>query len=93
MVRAVAVRGEGIDDIVAAIAKHRAWLSEHGQLQPRRERRAAAEIEAIALGTLRERMGTLRDGEGLPALAAAVAAGRLDPYAAAGRLLAGLEGA
>ena len=29
----VAARGEGIDDVVAAIDKHRAWLVEHGQLQ------------------------------------------------------------
>jgi LAO/AO transport system kinase len=93
VVRAAALRGDGVDDVVAAIAKHRAWLHEHGQLQPRREQRAAAEIEAIAVSTLRERIGTLRHGEGLPELAAAVAAGRLDPYAAAGQLLAGLEGA
>jgi LAO/AO transport system kinase len=91
VVRAVAVRGEGIDDVMAAVAKHRAWLSEHGQLQPRRERRAAAEIEEIALAALRSRIGSLRHGEALPALAADVAAGRLDPYAAAERLLAGLR--
>ena len=53
-------------------------------------RRAAAEIEAIALGTLRARIGSLRDGTALPALAAKVAAGALDPYAAADELLAQL---
>ena len=42
---------EGIDDIVAAIDKHRAWLVEHGELRRRREARAAAEVEAIALGS------------------------------------------
>jgi LAO/AO transport system kinase len=91
VVRAVAAKGEGIDDILAAVDKHRGWLEKHGELGRRREARAAAEVEAIALGTLRERMGSLRDGTGLPALAAAVAAGRLDPYAAARELLAGLE--
>src|SRR5215211_4883476 len=50
VVRAVAVRGEGIDDVVAAIAKHRTWLDESGELRRRREQRAAVEIEAIALG-------------------------------------------
>ena len=89
VVRAVASRGEGVDDIVAAVAKHRAWLSEHGQLRPRRERRAAAEVEGIALATLRTRMVSLK--RGLPALATEVAAGRLDPYAAAARLLASLD--
>lgn len=91
VVRAVASRGEGIDDVLAAIAKHRAWLSERGHLQRRRERRAAAEIEEIALATLRARMGTVGNGRALPGLAADVAAGRTDAYAAAARLLAGLE--
>jgi LAO/AO transport system kinase len=87
VVRSVASRAEGIDDIVAAIDKHRGWLVERGELRRRREARAAAEIEAIALGVLRERMGSVRSGTGLDELAAAVAAGELDPYAAADRLL------
>jgi LAO/AO transport system kinase len=91
VVRAVAVRSEGIDDVVAAIDKHRAWLEAHGELRRRRETRAAAEVEAIALGTLRDRMGSLRDGAALPALAAKVAAGELDPYAAASELLDSLD--
>ncbi|MEU7978092.1 methylmalonyl Co-A mutase-associated GTPase MeaB [Micromonospora sp. NPDC049081] len=88
VVRSIAARGEGIDDIAAAIDKHRAWLEQHDQLRLRREKRAAAEIEAIALGTLRARIGSLRDGTELPALAAKVADGALDPYAAADELLA-----
>jgi LAO/AO transport system kinase len=91
VVRSVAARGEGIDDIVAAIDKHRAWLEDHGELRRRRETRAAAEVEAIALGTLRDRMVSLRDGTGLPELAAKVAAGELDPYAAAAELLDSLD--
>jgi LAO/AO transport system kinase len=90
VVRAVAVRGQGIDDVVAAIDKHQAWLAEHGELTRRRERRAAREVEAIAFGTLRARIGTLRDGTALPDLAAKVASGKLDPYAAADQLLSGL---
>jgi GTPase len=87
VVRAVAVRGEGVDDVVAAIAKHRTWLESAGRLQARREARAAAEVEAIALGTLRARLGSLREGTALSDLAARVAAGRLDPYAAAEDLI------
>ncbi|WP_433297281.1 methylmalonyl Co-A mutase-associated GTPase MeaB [Actinoplanes sp. CA-030573] len=90
VVRATAVRGEGIDEVVAAIGKHRGWLESHGELTRRRERRAAVEVEAIALGTLRARIGNLRDGTALSALAAAVAAGELDPYAAADELIKGL---
>ncbi len=91
VVKTVATRGEGIEAVVTAIAKHRAWLDEHGELEQRRIRRAAAEVEGIALAVLRERIGTLRDEAALPALAAEVAAGDLDPYAAADRLLASLE--
>ncbi|MGW4946286.1 methylmalonyl Co-A mutase-associated GTPase MeaB [Actinoplanes sp. NPDC004185] len=87
VVRAVAVKGEGMDDVVAAIEKHRAWLESGGRLQARREARAAAEVEAIALGTLRARLGSLREGTALSDLAARVAAGRLDPYAAADDLI------
>lgn len=91
VVRAIAARGEGIDDIVAAIDKHRNWMESRGELQRRRAARAAAEIEAIALGVLRDRMGLLREGAALPALAAKVAAGELDPYRAANDLLGQLE--
>ncbi|KWV30062.1 transporter [Micromonospora rifamycinica] len=91
VVRSVAARGEGIDDVAAAIDKHRAWLEQHDQLRLRREKRAAAEIEAIALGALRARIGSLRDGTQLSTLAAKVAEGALDPYAAADELLAQLS--
>jgi LAO/AO transport system kinase len=91
VVRAVASRGEGIDAVIAAIGKHRAWLEEHGELLRRREHRAAVEIEEIALGRLLDRMGHLRAGTQLPTLATAVAEGRLDPYAAADQLLISLD--
>jgi LAO/AO transport system kinase len=87
VVRATAVRGEGIDEVVAAIGKHRDWLSRTGELRRCREARAAAEVEAIAVGTLRARMANLRDGTALGKLAAQVADGTLDPYAAASTLL------
>lgn len=90
VVRSVAARSEGIDEIIEAVAKHRAWLGEHGQLDARREHRASVEVEEIALGVLRGRIGSLREGDALPALAKEVAAGRIDPYAAAERLLAGI---
>jgi len=70
VVRSVAVRGEGIEGVIAAIAKHRAWLEERGELQRRRERRAAVEVEEIALGALRAKIGSLREGTALPMLAA-----------------------
>jgi LAO/AO transport system kinase len=90
VVRAVAVKNEGIDDIAAAIEKHRAWMAGNGEARRRRERRAAGEVEAIALGTLRARLGSVREGTALDALAARVADGEIDPYAAADELIKGL---
>jgi len=90
VVRAAAVKGEGIDDVVAAIDKHRGWLEKTGELRKSRERRAAVEVEAIALGRLRARIGDLRDGTALSTLAARVADGSLDPYTAADQLTASL---
>ncbi|MFF5293567.1 methylmalonyl Co-A mutase-associated GTPase MeaB [Paractinoplanes globisporus] len=90
VVRATAVRGEGIDDVVAAIGRHRAWLESTDNLTRRRQRRASVEVEAIALSTLRSRIGDLREGTALSTLAASVAAGELDPYAAAEELIKGL---
>nr|WP_279579626.1 methylmalonyl Co-A mutase-associated GTPase MeaB [Fodinicola feengrottensis] len=49
IVSTVASEGKGIDDVLTAIDKHRAWMEESGELHRRRLRRAAAEIEAIAV--------------------------------------------
>ena len=87
VVKTVASRGEGVDEVVEALAKHRAWLEETGQMQARRRRRVAEEIEAIAVAALRERMGDLHRGRRLDELADAVLAGALDPYAAADALV------
>jgi LAO/AO transport system kinase len=90
ILRTVASRGEGIDEVVEALDKHRTWLEETGNLRASRRRRAADEIEAIAVTALRERMGDLRSGRGLDELADRVVSGELDPYAAADVLVAGV---
>ena len=64
-----------------------AWLGEHGELERRRARRAASEVEAIAVAGLRARIGDVQGGEALETLAKRVVAGELDPYTAADRLL------
>ncbi|GAA1861916.1 methylmalonyl Co-A mutase-associated GTPase MeaB [Pseudonocardia ailaonensis] len=84
--RTVAARAEGIDEVVAAIGEHRAWLDSSGVGATRRRRRAEREIEAIGLEKVRTRL----DGRRLPELAARVVRGELDPYAAADELLEAL---
>ena len=86
------MQGDGIDELVEAIDKHQAWLVETDALRERRVLRAASEVEAIALATLRARMGQagLTEG-GLAGLAGEVVDGRLDPYAAADQLVDGVR--
>ena len=62
-------------------------LVESGELEVRRVRRAEREIEAIAVASLRERMGDVHGSAALGALADRVVAGETDPYAAADELL------
>ncbi|GAA1749692.1 methylmalonyl Co-A mutase-associated GTPase MeaB [Luedemannella helvata] len=91
VLRTVAARAEGMDDILAALGKHRAWLVEHDVLARRRRERAEVEIGRIALGRLRARLEAVTGDAGLPALAAEVADGAADPYTAAAKLLAALD--
>jgi LAO/AO transport system kinase len=90
IVKTVASQGEGLDELVAEIERHRSWLESSGELGVRRTRRARDEIEAIAVTALRERWGDVHGRSELDELAAAVAAGESDPYAAAETLLAAL---
>ncbi|WP_367135989.1 methylmalonyl Co-A mutase-associated GTPase MeaB [Saccharothrix sp. HUAS TT1] len=90
VVKTVAARAEGLDEVVAAVDAHHAWLVERGELGRRRAARAAGEVEAIALARLRSRIGGLRGAAALGTLAERVVAGELDPYAAADRLVEGV---
>ncbi|MFF7748303.1 methylmalonyl Co-A mutase-associated GTPase MeaB [Streptomyces sp. NPDC007971] len=90
IVKTVAARAEGVDEVVEALEKHRAWMEEHGVLAERRLARAAREVETIAVTALRERIGDLHGDRHLGALAERIVAGELDPYRAADELVAGL---
>jgi len=87
VLKSVASRGEGIGEIVDAIDAHGEWLSSTGELRQRRLARAASEIDVIAVGLLRSRVGALA---GLDQLAQRVVDGQCDPYAAADTLVADL---
>jgi LAO/AO transport system kinase len=84
VVTTVASTGQGIDELAEALEAHRAWASEHGQLQARRRRRARDEVATMAVAQLRARIpaGLLEE------LADAVTDGALDPFAAADALVA-----
>ncbi|UUU24972.1 methylmalonyl Co-A mutase-associated GTPase MeaB [Streptomyces sp. DSM 40750] len=90
IIKTVAARAEGIDEVVEALEKHRAWMEERGVLAERRRSRAAREVETIAVTALRERIADLHGDRRLSSLAERIVAGELDPYRAADELVAGL---
>lgn len=91
IVKTVASRGEGTDELLAALEKHRSWMGERGVLRERRRARAEREVEAIAMTELRARIGDLRGDRRLGALAERVVEGELDAYGAADHLLESLR--
>jgi len=82
-----AMRGDGIDDLVARLDAHGEWLNASGERDRKRLARARDEISAMAVATLRERIGALPGEARLEELAAQVASGKLDPYSAADELI------
>jgi LAO/AO transport system ATPase len=87
IVKTVAAKGIGADEVIAAIAKHHDWMLRHGELDRRRRARAAGEIEAIALAQVRLRFNAVHGSAALDAAAGRVAAGETDPYTAADDLV------
>ncbi len=93
IVRTVAIRGEGIEDLEGAIERHR----EHLELTGERRAREAARARAGFVMVLRERLlaGALERLEAemgrLDAVAARIAAREADPYALADELAARLR--
>jgi len=80
----VAQEGDGVPEVIEALDEHWDWLCSSGELDRRRLARAEAEILALATGSVRARVRAADVGS----LAAKVAAGNLDPAAAAEDLLA-----
>jgi LAO/AO transport system kinase len=88
IVRTVAVREEGIGELVAAVERHRAQAESTGERARRRERQSLARFVDL----LRQRLLDAAFERALPAgametIAAEIAARRLDPYAAVERVL------
>lgn len=89
IVETVATKDEGIDELWAAVEKHRAFQEERGLLTERRRRRIKREITEIVAARQRDRI----EGEAaatLEELTAEVVERRIDPYAAADRLMESL---
>ena len=87
ILKTVASRNEGVDEVVTAIEDRLTWMTGNGVLTERRRSRARDEIEAIAMTALRSRFAHLHGDARLDVLAAKVADGGTDPYSAADELI------
>jgi LAO/AO transport system kinase len=81
---------EGTRELWEAIQAHHSWATATGALEAKRRERLLREVEALAA----ERFRSVAKGalEADPALASELAARRIDPYAAASRIVSGSSG-
>jgi LAO/AO transport system kinase len=90
IVRTEALRGEGIDELLGAVARHRARIAGDGRLAERRRSGLVNEVVALAAARERARLSALvREDPAARELVDAVLERRLDPATAARRIVAG----
>ena len=82
-----ATAGEGVAELWDAVARHRAHLRASGELAARRAARLASELRRVLLARTEVRIDELVAGEEFTTAVKALAAGEVDPYQAADRLL------
>lgn len=90
IVKTISTTGEGIDELWAAIEKHRAYQEERGLLAARRRRRVERELREIVAERFRRRVDE-RCAALLQELTDEVLARNTDPYDAADRLVQALS--
>jgi LAO/AO transport system kinase len=89
IVKTEAARGEGVAELEAKLAEHRAYVEAQGTLSERRRRNLENEVLGIAAMRLRHTLeATLREDPDVQALLDEVVARRLDPASAASEVLA-----
>ncbi|MGZ5297148.1 MAG: methylmalonyl Co-A mutase-associated GTPase MeaB [Actinomycetota bacterium] len=81
ILRTSALRHEGVEELRAAIAEHRAFLSDSGTLQAKRRARLLREVESLAAARFRVKAALALTTDG--ALAEDLVSRRVDPYRAA----------
>lgn len=87
IVDTVATRGEGIDELWAAVAGHRAYLEASGLLVLYRAERVEQDLRRVLGAVLRERLEERAATEEFRGAVEDLRAGRVDPYEVADRLL------
>jgi LAO/AO transport system kinase len=87
IVDTTATAAEGVPELWAAVARHRAHLVRSGQLTVRRADRLALELRRVLLARTEVHIDELVAGEEFSSSVTALVARELDPYQAADRLL------
>ncbi|HEY2428373.1 MAG TPA: methylmalonyl Co-A mutase-associated GTPase MeaB, partial [Acidimicrobiales bacterium] len=91
IVRAVAVKGEGVPEVWEAVSAHRRHLEATGTLERRRAERAVTELRKVLVARLDHRVRSTLGEARYEELRGEVAAGRVDPWSAADEILGGLS--
>jgi LAO/AO transport system kinase len=87
IVSTVALTGEGVDGLWAALREHHEWAVASGELDRKRRRRAEAELRRILTARLLQRATELAEGGAYDEAIEDVVARRVDPWSAAEALL------
>jgi len=89
VVRSVASTGEGVDELVRAVDRHRDWAARSGERERRHAEAARVEVEALLREALLRRLERRVGADALARAIERVAARERDPYAAVEELLGG----
>jgi LAO/AO transport system kinase len=88
IIRAEAVRGEGVAEVADKLAEHRAFIEAEGTLSERRRRNLLNEVLAIATYRMRRELeDSVREDEQVQELLDRVVSRELDPASAAATIL------
>jgi LAO/AO transport system kinase len=88
IVKTEATRGEGVEELAAKLADHRAFVEAGGLLSERRRRNLFNEVLGLATARMRAELeAALREDPGVQELLDEVVARRLDPASAAAEVL------
>jgi len=87
VVSMVAFTDRGIDKLWEAINKHRAFLSESGEIEKKRKFRVEEEIKAIVSSTIARKIGEMMGDSEIARLIERIVSRELDPYSAADLVL------
>ena len=87
ILRTVAATGEGIDDLVRAVDRHREWAAASGERDRRRADAARVEVEALLREALVRRLEERVGSDRVRRAVERVASREVDPYAAVEELL------